>query len=129
MAKFEFVAFNNNVVLVNTTPHPVTIQDAVTGELVTVNNSCLINAKPVERQVDDLFFKTDFVGNDEGNGIIQEIKQEFDNLGLSGRLVIVGSIIAAQGFPGEVAAMVPVPGFERVAPAEKRMRSDKFTIF
>lgn len=43
--------------------------------------------------------------------------------------VIVGSIIAAQAFPGRVMAMVPVPGFERVPPAEKRMRDDKFTTF
>ena len=43
--------------------------------------------------------------------------------------VIVGSIIAAQAFPGRVLAMIPVPGFERVPPAEKRMRDDKFTTF
>jgi hypothetical protein len=43
--------------------------------------------------------------------------------------IIVGSIIAAQAFPGRVLAMVPAPGFERVPPAEKRMRDDKFTVF
>ena len=42
---------------------------------------------------------------------------------------IIGSIIAAQAFPGRVLAMVPAPGFERVPPAEKRMRADKFSIF
>lgn len=43
--------------------------------------------------------------------------------------IVVGSIIAAQAFPGRVFAMVPVPGFERVPPAEKRMRDDKFITF
>ena len=43
--------------------------------------------------------------------------------------IIIGSIIAAQAFPGRVLAMVPAPGFERVPPAEKRMRDDKFTVF
>lgn len=44
-------------------------------------------------------------------------------------LAVVGSIIAAQAYPGRVVAMTPVPGFERVSPAEKRMRCDKFTTF
>jgi hypothetical protein len=43
--------------------------------------------------------------------------------------VIVGSMIAAQAFPGRVMAMVAAPGFERVPPDQKRMRDDKFTIF
>lgn len=43
--------------------------------------------------------------------------------------IIVGSIIAAQAFPGRVLALVPVEGFERVPPDQKRMRDDKFTVF
>lgn len=43
--------------------------------------------------------------------------------------IIVGSIIAAQAFPGRIFGMVPVQGFERVPHAEKRMRDDKFVIF
>lgn len=34
----NFVAFSNNVVVVNTTPHPVTIQD-MDGTLITVPTS------------------------------------------------------------------------------------------
>lgn len=40
--------------------------------------------------------------------------------------VIVGSIIAAQAFPGRVYGLVPYPGFERT---DKRMRDDKFIVF
>lgn len=43
--------------------------------------------------------------------------------------LILGSLIAAQAFPGRVVALVAVPGFERVPPDQKRMRDDKFTIF
>ena len=43
--------------------------------------------------------------------------------------VIVGSIIAAQAFPGRVFALCPAPGYERVAPDKKRMLPDKFTVF
>lgn len=37
----NFVAFSNNVVVVNTTPHPVTIQD-MDGTLITVPTSVQI---------------------------------------------------------------------------------------
>lgn len=124
----NFVAFSNNVVVVNTTPHPVTMQD-IDGTLVYVPNSILINAKAVERKVSDLFVKTEFVGTDEGKINIADIKSEFAKQFHNGTLVIIGSIIAAQAYPGEVAAMTPVEGFERVAPEEKRMRCDKFTTF
>lgn len=43
----NFVAFSNNVVVVNTTPHPVTMQD-MDGTLITVPTSVLINAKAEE---------------------------------------------------------------------------------
>ena len=43
--------------------------------------------------------------------------------------VIIGSMIAAQAFPGRVCAMIAAAGFERVPPDQKRMRDDKFTIF
>ena len=58
---FNFVTFSNNVTVVNTTPHPVTIQD-VNGSLISVPTSVLINAKAIEKQVSPLFVKTEFVG-------------------------------------------------------------------
>ena len=124
------VKFSNKVVLVNSTPHPVSIQDT-NGELVTVPCSVLINARAVETQVSDLFVKTSFVGDEAGTQTIAAIEDwfanepEFEDC----RLVILGSIIAAQTYPGKVFGMTPVPGYERVAPAEKRMRCDKFTTF
>lgn len=41
----------------------------------------------------------------------------------------VGSIIAAQAYPGLVAAMVPLEGYERRPPEEKIMRPDKFSMY
>ena len=43
--------------------------------------------------------------------------------------LIVGSLIAAQGFPGRVVALIAAPGFERKPPHEKRMLDYKFTTF
>lgn len=121
----NFVEFSNNVVVVNTTSHSVIMQD-VDGTLVFVPTS--IHIKAEEKQF-SRFVKTEFVGTDIGKQNIADIKSAFASEGKNGILVIVGSIIAAQAYPGEVVAMTPVEGFERVAPAEKRMRCDKFTTF
>lgn len=122
------VRFGNGVYVLNTTPHPLTIQD-VNGELVTVPTSVLINAKAEEKTVDDLFVTTIFVGTPEGTETIRDIEGTYKETRCTDRLIIVGSIIAAQAYKGKVVALCPVPGYERVAPSEKRMRCDKFTVF
>lgn len=128
MSNYNFVTFGNNVAIINTTPHSVTIQDT-DGTPITVPNSVVLNAKAEEKQVSDLFVKTVFVPTEEGKAIIADIKKAFKFQIGTGTLVIVGSMIAAQAYPEDVVAMTPVPGYERVKPAEKRMRCDKFTTF
>lgn len=127
----KFKKFSNGVVVCNTTPHPVTIQD-VTGELVTVEPSedFVINAKAKEEQVSPLLVKTVFEATEDGEKRLRSIERCFSEFYRDGGvLAVVGSIIAAQAYPGRVVAMTPVPGFERVPLAEKRMRCDKFTTF
>lgn len=128
----QFTEFKSGVAICNTTPHPVTIQD-IDGSLIEVPVSELVNAKVVEEELSDLFVTTKFEGSPDGRRVIGEIKDQFlKTYGLNEtgpRLIILGSIIAAQAYPEEVCGMVPVPGYERVAPAEKRMRCDKFTIY
>lgn len=127
----KFKKFSNGVVVCNTTPHPVTIQD-VTGELVTVEPSedFVINAKVKEEQMSPLLVKTVFEATEDGEKRLRSIERCFSEFYRDGGvLAVVGSIIAAQAYPGRVVAMTPVPGFERVSPAEKRMRCDKFTAF
>lgn len=122
------VRFSNGVCVLNTTPHPLTMQD-VNGELITVPTSVLINARAEEKAVNDLFVETVFVGTPEGKETIMDIEDTYAKTGCSDQLVIVGSIIAAQAYKGKVVGLCPVPGYERVAPSEKRMRCDKFTVF
>lgn len=126
----NFAVFGNGMVVVNSTPHPITMQDMDTGELVAIPVSELINAKVEETAVSDFLVKSTFVATQEGEETINMFedifKQEFPK---ERRLIIIGSIIAAQAFPGRVFGMTPVPGFERVPPAEKRMRNDKFVTF
>lgn len=126
--KYNFVTFGNNVAIINTTPHSVTIQDTDRTP-ITVPSSVILNAKAEEKQVSGLFVKTVFVPTEEGKAIIADIKKSFKSQIGTGTLVIVGSMIAAQAYPEDVVAMIPVPGYERVKPAEKRMRCDKFTMF
>lgn len=122
--------FSNKVVVVNTTPHAITMQSPE-GELVSVPIcDLLINASANSVDVGKLFCKTEFSGTDEGKEIIRAIESWFAETYTDGEtLVIIGSMIAAQAYPGKVFGMVAVPGYERVAPAEKRMRCDKFTTF
>lgn len=127
----SWYTFKNGVTVFNSTPHTINIQDT-DGELIGIlpNADFLINAKAVEVPVGDLFVKTSFVGDDQGRAVIQRIIDFFHkDVNADGPMVIVGSIIAAQAYPGEVVGMTPVPGYERVAPNEKRMRCDKFTTF
>lgn len=121
--------FDNGVVIVNTTPHPITIQN-IDGELVSVPTSVLLNANAESVDVGEFFCKTEFSKTNEGLELIAGIKSWFAETYTDGEtLIIIGSMIAAQAYKGEVFGMVPVPGFERVAPSEKRMRCDKFTTF
>lgn len=114
--------------IINTTPHAVRFQSAA-GEVYEVPPcGVLINARAVEEAAGvhisgAELVRTRFEAEPASEEALARLEEQ--NPGA----VIVGSIIAAQAFPGRVLAMVPAPGFERVPPAEKRMRDDKFTTF
>lgn len=114
--------------IINTTVHPIRFQDKQ-GEVYEVPPcGVVINATPIEEPVGlhlsgARLVRTRFETSPEAEEALARLEAE--NPGA----IIVGSIIAAQAFPGRVFAMVPVPGFERVPPAEKRMRDDRFITF
>ena len=114
--------------IINTTPHVIRLQNSA-GEVYEVEPcGVLVNAHPVEEPAGKHpsgaeLVRTRFVADPASEEALAKLEQE--NPGA----IIIGSIIAAQAFPGRVFAMVPAPGFERVPPAEKRMRDDKFTTF
>lgn len=115
--------------IVNVTPHGLTFQCNTSGVCYTLEPSgIVINATPVEQECAPhscgaILVRTAFVASAAEEAKVALLEQS--NPGA----VLVGSIIAAQAFPGRVLAMVPAPGFERVAPAEKRMQDNKFTTF
>jgi len=114
--------------IINVTPHPITFQNTA-GEVYEIEPcGVLVNARPVEENAGTHpsgaeLVRTRFEADPASEKALAKLEAE--NFGA----IIVGSIIAAQAFPGRVFAMVPAPGFERVPPAEKRMRDDKFTAF
>jgi hypothetical protein len=114
--------------IINTTPHPVTMVSQE-GRVYTVEPcGVLVNARAVEEFAGTHtsgaeLVRTRFEADPASEEALSRLEAE--NPGA----IIIGSIIAAQAFPGRVLAMVPAPGFERVPPAEKRMRDDKFTTF
>lgn len=114
--------------IVNTTPHAITMM-AQDGTVYTVPPcGTLINARAIEEPAGTHpsgaeLVRTRFIADPDSEEALARIEAE--NPGA----IIIGSIIAAQAFPGRVLAMVPAPGFERVPPAEKRMRDDRFTTF
>jgi len=121
----------NGLTVFNATPHAIRFWREEWNEPVEVGPDEIISAQPTEYpgrapggcRVDGVkFVRVGFAQTDEGMAVIQRASD-------AGADVIVGSIIAAQAYPGLVVGMTPAPGYERVPPAEKRMNPDKFVVF
>jgi hypothetical protein len=120
----------NTLTVFNATPHIIRFWQDGWGEPIEIEPDEPVNATVSEEFVSDIqgadqdivLVRTTFAGNDDGLDIIRRARA-------MGADLIIGSIIAAQAYPGHVVAMCPCPGYERVPPAEKRMRPDKFTVY
>ena len=121
----------NGITVFNSTPHAITFWSEDWSEPIDVPTDAVINATPAEELVMNTngvqFVRTLFLENEAERSILSDVLWEAERQQLD--IVVVGSMIAAQAYPGDVVAMVPVSGFERVPPTEKRMRPDKFTMF
>ena len=114
--------------MINVTKHPIRFQ-SVAGEVYEVASSGVVI---------DARFEEEVVGSHSSGVTLVRARilptpaaeAELSKLEAAhpGEL-IVGSLIAAQAFPGRVVAIVAAVGFERVPPDQKRMRDDKFTVF
>lgn len=102
--------------------------DCVDSQIVTLPPSNIIAmATPVSEVIskeDGIeFVTTQFKPNPVSEKLITELKN------MNPDSILIGSIIAAQAFPGTVVSPVPVPGFERVPRPQRLVRSDRFNIF
>ena len=125
--------FSNGVVIINTTPHSIRFQD-IDGSLIEIPSSvpegervgwALINAQAEEKVIADDLIRTIFVGSEEGRALIATLLKEARTIWPGAKIRLVGSVIAANAYR-EVVGMIPASGYERVPPAEKRMRVDRF---
>ena len=129
---FAEVAGYNDIptLIINTTPHMIRFKDH-NGNVVEIpsNPDYILNAKAIEEDLGSGLVTTKFIGTSEGEALIEQIQKEASEIGKYFELRIVGSIIAAQAYPRRVVGMTPYPGYERVAPAEKLMSTEKFTVY
>ncbi len=118
----------NGLRVFNSTPHTIRFWSPEWAEPVEVEPDAIVSAEVEEKSIDLVgvpgiaFVTPKFTATTEGRDVITQAYQE-------GAGLIVGSIIAAQAYPGLVVGMTPCEGYERVHPSEKRMRPDKFTVF
>lgn len=114
----------NGVVIRNSTPHLLRFWAEGWDAPVVVERHGLISARPQEDVVSVAdgveYVSTTFVGNDEGKAIIADVNRGHPEA------VVVGSIIAAQAYPGDVVSPCLV---KRDHPDKVRVRPDKFTVF
>lgn len=120
----------NGVIVFNATPHVIRFWHEDWDEPVEVETEEVISASVKETIVASdgviTLVKTEFVPQiDDAESVDHLIAEAYE----MGADVVVGSIIAAQAYPGVVVAMVPCAGYERVPQDQKRMRPDKFTVF
>jgi len=124
---------SDTAVIINTTPHSIrfSVPGTENDTIELAPSGVLLNAEVNEKDVGDDLVTTEFKPSSDGWEIISHIEHLcLSDPKLRGKnLRIVGSIIAAQAYPGRCVGLVPTPGFERVAPAEKRMRLDKFNVY
>lgn len=126
------ITLPNGLTVFNATPHAITLWREDWSEPINVPTDSVINATPTEVVVKEAngvqFVKTVFVANAAGREVLSDALWEAERQQIN-NMVVIGSIIAAQAYPGDIVAMTPAPGYERMPPDEKRMNPDKFTVF
>jgi hypothetical protein len=123
-------AIVDGVRMLNTTPHEINFQDESGAVVAVPPCGFKLDATPIETVVGSgksgvQLVKTVFQQQDNANRFLNLL----DMLTAEYQTVIIGSLIAAQAYPGRVYMMTPTPGFERVPVAEKRMNPKKYTVF
>lgn len=115
----------SGVKVVNATPHPINMING-DNEFVIPASGMVLGAKFVETGSNLSVFPgveittSATIPTEDGIEFLDSVP--FD-------VLVIGSKIAAETYKGRVAMLNPAPGFERVAPSEKRMSCVKFTMF
>ena len=113
---------------VNATKHPLSFRAADGTDYEVPSCGTVLNARFCDEPAGThatgvTLVRTRIEATEESLAALDKI--EVENPGA----LIVGSLIAAQAFPGRVVALIAAPGYERKPAAEKRMLDWKFTTF
>lgn len=116
----------NGTLIVNVTPHPLHFWCEDQGVVVTAPSDAIVNAYPrtkvVQIEKDYHFVRVEFVEREVGRKILNRLKLAHPEA------VIVGSIIAAQAYRGEIVSSIPYKP-TRFDKDQKLVKYDRFTIF
>lgn len=114
--------------IINVTPH--TIRFDIDGAVVTIEPcGFTARAKPQEVEVGThqrtgaKLVRIEYVGTPEVETQIRELQEANPDA------ILVGSIVSAAAYPGLIFGMVPMPGTERLPPAEKVTDGGKFFTY
>ena len=119
----------NDTVIFNATPHPLNFWDSETAKVTVARPDTVINTRPVE-SIEGCWNGIDFVNvtynpEEKGLKLIDSIRLEYPDI------IIVGSVLAAMAYPGEIVASIPIKGKDRLRSktSSRRVCQDRFTIF
>lgn len=120
----------NGLLIYNVTPHDLHFW--CEGRMVVSHSDAVVNAYPIVNKVEEGKHYTlhthRFVSLAEGEAILNDIQEKEKNL--DREYLIVGSIIAAQAYPGVVVAPKPVRSYRYQAHKGNRLNSpNDFTVY
>ncbi len=119
----------NDTMIFNATPHPLNFWDMSTNKVIVARPDSVINTRPVEHVVERWkgveFVNVIYNPEEKGLNLIDSIRREYKDI------IIVGSVLAAMAYPGEVVASVPLKGPDRLRSKtySRRVCLNRFTIF
>lgn len=108
----------SGVRVINCTPHELRFEDGT----VVEPSGYLLQAKMREKKLSDLVYEIRPVPTEKGTSELEEIERKYGN-----DIIILGSAISAQAFPGRVKMTVLTK--PRAAVKEKICRIDKFSVY
>jgi len=118
MSEEKVKKLKNGVRVINCTPHELRFEDGS----VVEPSGYLLQAKMLEKKVSDFVYEIRPVPTEKGSAELKEIERKYGN-----DILILGSAISAQAFPGRVKMIVLTK--PRATVKEKICRIDKFSVY
>lgn len=120
------VKLPNGVEVFNATPHELVFFHDFWVKPVVVESEAVINAQSRNEEVGRgrgyVLVNMKFVEREEGRDLIERVKELYPNC------LIIGSMIAAQAYAGDVVCTLPYHS-DRMAKSERYVKANRFTVF